>query len=151
MGKNPNRVRAGRSLSNMRWARTCQHCGKKFQGTYRQIYCSRKCKETHDLSPNRFGKHCPTCGKPITPVPTGRNKKYCNDRCKQMMRAPVHNKICPICKHPFTIRGKGAARKRYCDPLCKKIAASKKRYLKINPAIHLAITRGALHERFDHP
>ena len=62
---NPNRVAAGKSLAAQRFPHTCPHCGVAFDGTRKQIYCSRSCKEAA-AKIDRSGKTCPVCSSKVT-------------------------------------------------------------------------------------
>jgi len=57
------------------YSRNCTHCSEPFMGTYRRIYCSKKCK--YEAGRDARRKPCEHCGGPKAPGPA---------------------RICPACK-----------------------------------------------------
>ncbi len=65
------------------WRRICPQCGAVFQGTVKQRFCRRQCKEAYDLV-QRQPWSCEACGKPFL---ARRGQRYCSVACKDRSRS----------------------------------------------------------------
>lgn len=90
---------------------TCEHCGKKFKRTAREVrrankigvpirFCSFECKEA-DWGKNRVEKTCPVCGKKFLVQHKFKDSddKCCSPECAEKRRQENQKPIKRICQH----------------------------------------------------
>jgi hypothetical protein len=70
---------SGRVASSHARRKCCRHCGRQFDGTNKQRFCDRVCKEANELAPRREDA-CLHCGKAIK---ARSDQWYCSEDCKR--------------------------------------------------------------------
>lgn len=116
---NRNRQRAGRWVTGHNIPKTCPNCGDAYLGTGKQIYCSRRCKESAKLV-SRSQRACLTCGVAIA---ARKGQRFCSDSCKHRQPQAPRDRTCPICSRGFRVGPKSVA--KYCSAACRTVAASR--------------------------
>lgn len=97
--KNPNRVKACRKIALQRFEKKCIGCQARFNGTHKQIWCSRNCKEEHKKTKTPE-VYCLVCEKKIDNSGVGRAAIYCSMECKTAQRRKQrgNSKRCVFCR-----------------------------------------------------
>lgn len=129
--KSPGRVAAGKKLAAKIWHRCCLGCLRPFDGTAKQIFCSRKCKE-RAAKVDRSGIRCHRCGVAIAANPLGQRPKFCSSKCKNAR--PLRTRACVVCHHAFSSR----SRTLTCSLSCRRILSAESRILTRHPEIAAA-------------
>lgn len=109
----------------------CEMCGKKFETTTGQKFCSVECVKKAKVAQNKKYKQakrksatkiCPTCEKEFKP--TGNGQKYCSAECSYEMRKKQNKlgqivpKVCVICGKKFMAQSRVT---KVCSPECSLI------------------------------
>lgn len=108
----------------------CEMCGKKFETTTGQKFCSVECVKKAKVAQNkkykqakrkRATKICPTCGKEFTPKTN--SQKYCMPECyrvakNQQAKQIEIPKVCVICGAEFKAHSYAT---KACSPKCSLI------------------------------
>lgn len=73
--------RSGRAACTKSHRRDCLHCGASFDGTAKQKYCARQCRESAKKL-DRTALRCVFCAGPIAAT-VGAPPRYCSPHCKR--------------------------------------------------------------------
>ncbi len=73
-------------------ARICEQCGKEYQGTTRQRFCSNVCKSAWRRAQGIDSEEriCEICGKPFTAPSKYSSSRFCSVECKGINRSRIN-------------------------------------------------------------